>query len=132
MELTKTNYVDQAEKVINTLKRNKGNNIILTTSKIRNILTTSATIYDKVRKKQGSLSENEIADVQLLRMKLVYEHGRDESGVRDFIDKSQLIEEIKKIGDDREKLIIYCKYVEALVAYHRYFGGKDFIGGKNV
>lgn len=125
MELTKTNYVDQAENVIKTLAKNRNNKVILTTSKIRNILTTSATIYDKVRRKQGSLTEAEKADIQNLRMKLVYEYGRNESGVRDFIDKSQLIEEIKKIGDDREKLIIYCKYVEALVAYHRYFGGQD-------
>lgn len=125
MELTKTNYVDQAENVIARLVRNKKNKLVLTTSKIRNILTTSATIYDKVRRKQGSLTEAEKADIQNLRMKLVYEYGRNEAGVQDFIDKSQLIEEIKKIGDDREKLIIYCKYIEALVAYHRYFGGQD-------
>lgn len=125
MELTKTNYVDQAENVIARLVRNKKNKLVLTTSKIRNILTTSATIYDKVRRKQGSLTEVEKADIQNLRMKLVYEYGRNEAGVQDFIDKSQLIEEIKKIGDDREKLIIYCKYIEALVAYHRYFGGQD-------
>lgn len=125
MELTKTNYVDQAENVIARLVRNKKNKLVLTTSKIRNILTTSATIYDKVRRKQGSLTEVEKADIQNLRMKLVYEYGRNEAGVQDFIDKSQLIEEIKKIGDNREKLIIYCKYIEALVAYHRYFGGQD-------
>lgn len=125
MELTKTNYVDQAENVIATLVRNKRNKLVLTTSKIRNILTTSATIYDKVRRKQGSLTEAEKADIQNLRMKLVYEYGRNEAGVQDFLKKSQLIEEIKKIGDDREKLIIYCKYIEALVAYHRYFGGQD-------
>lgn len=125
MELTKTNYVDQAENVIKTLAKNRNNKIILTTSKIRNILTTSATIYDKVRRKQGTLSEAEKADLQNLRIKLVYEYGRNEPGVRDFIDKSQLIEELKKIGDDREKLIIYCKYIEALVAYHRFSDGKD-------
>ncbi len=130
MELTKTNYVDQAEKVMSNLKKGKDNKIILTTSKIRNILTTTATIYDNVKRSKGNLTIDEISDVQNLRMKLVYEYGRDESGnketgVKDFIDKSNLIEEIKKIGDDREKLIIYCKYVEALVAYHRYFGGKD-------
>lgn len=130
MELTKTNYVDQAENVIKNLKKDFKGNIILTTSKIRNILTTTATIYDNVKRSKGNLSTDEISDVQNLRMKLVYEYGRDEvgkreNGVRDFIDKSELIEEIKKIGDDREKLIIYCKYVEALVAYHRYFGGKD-------
>lgn len=125
MELTKINYVDQAENVIKTLEKNRNNKIILTTSKIRNILTTSATIYDKVRRKQGSLTEAEKADTQNLRIKLVYEYGRNEPGVRDFIDKSQLIEELKKIGDDREKLIIYCKYIEALVAYHRFSDGKD-------
>ncbi|WP_276907542.1 type III-A CRISPR-associated protein Csm2 [Peptoniphilus duerdenii] len=130
MELTKTNYVDQAEKVMSTLKKDRDNKIILTTSKIRNILTTTATIYDNVKRSQGKLSMDEVSDVQNLRLKLVYEYGRDEdgkreNGVKDFINKSNLIEEIKKIGDDREKLIIYCKYVEALVAYHRYFGGKD-------
>ena len=84
MELTKTNYVDQAENVIKTLAKNRNNKIILTTSKIRNILTTSATIYDKVRRKQGTLSEAEKADLQNLRIKLVYEYGRNEPGVRDF------------------------------------------------
>lgn len=130
MELTKTNYVDQAENVIKNLKKDFKGNIILTTSKIRNILTTTSTIYDNVKRNQGKLSMDEVSDVQNLRLKLVYEYGRDEdgkreNGVKDFINKSNLIEEIKKIGDDREKLIIYCKYVEALVAYHRYFGGRD-------
>ena len=80
MELTKTNYVDQAEKVMNNLKKNNKNKIILTTSKIRNILTTTAIIFDKVKRNQGKLSIEEVSDVQNLRMKLVYEYGRDELG----------------------------------------------------
>ena len=71
------------------------------------------------------MTEDEIADVQFLRMKLVYEYGRGENGVRDFIDCANLIPEIKQIQDDRDKLIIFCKYLEALVAYHRFAGGND-------
>lgn len=125
MELTKINYVDEAERVVNTLQKDKFGIPILTTSRIRNILMTSATIYDSVKRKRGPLSEDEIADVQVLRIKLIYESGRNEPGVRDFLNKSNLIEKIKEIGDNREKLILYCKYIEALTAYHRYFGGKD-------
>ena len=125
MELTKINYVDEAERVVNTLQKDKFGIPILTTSRIRNILMTSATIYDRVKRKRGPLSEDEIADVQVLRIKLIYESGRNEPGVRDFLNKSNLIEKIKEIGDNREKLILYCKYIEALTAYHRYFGGRD-------
>ncbi len=125
MTLTKTNYVDKAEEVIGKIAKGYKGNPLLTTSKIRSILVTSATIYDKVRRGKGPLTEDEIADVQFLRMKLVYEYGRDETGVRNFIDCANLIPEIKQINDDRDQLIIFCKYLEALVAYHRFVGGND-------
>lgn len=125
MALTKTNYVDEAEKVIGKIEKGRNGKPILTTSKIRSILVTSATIYDKVRRGKGPLTEAEVADVQFLRMKLVYEYGRGETGVRDFIDCANLISEIKQINDDRDQLIVFCKYLEALVAYHRFVGGND-------
>lgn len=126
MEITKTNYVDIAEEVINRkISRNrKSNKIELTTSKIRNILSIAATIYDQVKMKKGPLTEDEIADLMYLKMKLVYESGREEI-VKDFVKKAKLIEYINEIGDNRENLILYCKYIEALVAYHRYYGGKE-------
>lgn len=126
MEITKTNYVDIAEEVINRkISRNrKSNKIELTTSKIRNILSIAATIYDQVKMKKGPLTEDEIADLMYLKMKLVYESGREEI-VKDFVEKAKLIEYINEIGDNRENLILYCKYIEALVAYHRYYGEKE-------
>ena len=36
-----------------------------------------------------------------------------------------VIEYLKDIGSSREKFIKYARYVEALVAYHRYFGGDN-------
>lgn len=124
MELTNTNYVDKAEEVILKLKESGGGRIRLTTSQIRNILTITSTIYDNAKRKKGPLDEEELMSVQLLRTKFVYESGRDRN-VEQFIQMADLINLIKSVGDSREKLILFCKYMEALVAYHRFEGGKD-------
>lgn len=124
MEITNTNYVDRAEEVILKLKESGGGRIRLTTSQIRNILTITSTIYDNAKRKKGPLDEEELMSVQLLRTKFVYESGRDKN-VEQFIQMADLINLIKSIGDSREKLILFCKYMEALVAYHRFEGGKD-------
>ena len=124
MELTNTNYVDKAEEVILKLKESGGGRIRLTTSQIRNILTITSTIYDNAKRKKGPLDEEELMSVQLLRTKFVYESGRDKN-VEQFIQMADLINLIKSVGDSREKLILFCKYMEALVAYHRFEGGKD-------
>lgn len=124
MELKNTNYVDRAEEVILKLKEAGKGRINLTTSQIRNILTITSTIYDNAKRKKGPLDEEELMSVQLLRTKFVYESGRDRN-VEQFIQMADLINLIKSVGDSREKLILFCKYMEALVAYHRFEGGKD-------
>ena len=124
MELTNINYVDRAEDVILKLKEEGRGRIRLTTSQIRNILTITSTIYDNAKRKKGPLDEEELMSVQLLRTKFVYESGRDKN-VEQFIQMADLINLIKSVGDSREKLILFCKYMEALVAYHRFEGGKD-------
>lgn len=126
MEITKTNYVDRAEDVIHEkIRRNpRSQKIELTTSKIRNILTITNALYEEAKRKNGPLLEDEISEIMYLKMRLVYESGRD-GIVKDFVEKAKLIDYLKGIGDHRENLILYCRYVEALVAYHRYYGGKE-------
>lgn len=124
MELTNINYVDRAEEVILKLKEEGKGRIRLTTSQIRNILTITSTIYDNAKRKKGPLDEEELMSVQLLRTKFVYESGRDRN-VEQFLQIADLINLIKSVGDSREKLILFCKYMEALVAYHRFEGGRD-------
>lgn len=124
MELTNINYVDRAEEVILKLKEAGRGRIRLTTSQIRNILTITSTIYDNAKRKKGPLDEEELMSVQLLRTKFVYESGRDRN-VEQFLQMADLIDLIKSVGDSREKLILFCKYMEALVAYHRFEGGRD-------
>lgn len=121
-------YVDEAENVIKSIqvkKRNGDFMISLTTSKIRNILSMVSEIYNEVIHEQGEkLSEKSQSRIQYLRLRIVYEAGRDKD-VRNFVDKAKLLIKIKSIGADKEKFLRFCNYMEALVAYHRYYGGKE-------
>ena len=60
----------------------------------------------------------------LIRMRMLYEAGRDQD-VKIFVEKTKLIEYLKGIGNSRSSFIDYAHYLEALVAYHRYYGGRE-------
>lgn len=123
--INKLNYVDHAEKVIETLARDKKGNIKLTTSKIRNILAMVSEIYNEVVHESGDkLTVKSQERIQYLRLRITYEAGR-EADVKDFIDNSELLILLKKIGESKSKFLLFCRYIEALVAYHRFSGGKD-------
>jgi CRISPR-associated protein Csm2 len=127
MELNK-DYVDRAEEVIKSISIPQGNGkrkINLTTSKIRNILAMVTEIYnDVIHEKGEKLSDEMIERIQYLRLRIVYEAGRDKD-VKEFVDKSGILNDVKKIGNSKKKFLDFCKYVEALVAYHRFYGGRD-------
>lgn len=117
--LTDQNYVDEADRIMKNL------NTRLTTSKIRSILTMVSDIYNDVRRsRQEKLDSQMQSRVQYLRLHIAYEAGRDKD-VKTFVSEAGLLEQIKAIGDDKTKLIRFCHYMEALVAYHRFYGGKD-------
>ena len=119
------NYVEIAEGVIKNLNRDKGNKLLLTTSKIRNILAMVSELYnDAQRLRAETLSDELIGRVQYLKMRVAYEAGRDDV-VRDFVEMAQLLGEIDRVGRKKERLILFCHYMEALVAYHKFLGGRD-------
>jgi len=126
MKLDNQNYVDEAERVIKSLSKNQRTGAIeLTTSKIRNLLSMSTDIYNEViHDNQEHLSEEIQGRVQYLRLRVVYEAGR-EKVVKDFIEKAHIVELISAIGKSRGKLLLFCNYMEALTAYHKYHGGRD-------
>ena len=127
-KLTKTNYVDVAEEVIKSLitTDRRGKKIIpLTTSKIRGILSMVSSIYNDIsRETDPELTSEEIERLQYFKMRLAYEAGR-ESSVKTFVKNAALRKQIDSIGDSREQCLIFCKYMESLVAYHKYYGGRD-------
>ena len=126
-KLTQTNYVDLAEKVIvKYLERDKRGNFRLTNSKIRNLLSLVNNLYTDVARTGGSdekLSETIEGKIQYIRLRFVYEAGREKS-VKDFVEKADIIKHLQRI-ETRSDLLLFCRYMEALVAYHKFNGGRD-------
>lgn len=120
--LTEDNYVDKAEKVINSLirKKNKQNTFILKTSKIRKLLSLTSTLYDESRVREYDELKEKIL---YLRVQYIYQAGLEFS-VKDLVIKGEIIEALNEIKD-RETLQRFCRYMEALVAYFKFYEGKD-------
>lgn len=127
-ELTKTNFVDLAENVIKGMvKTDKWGNpkIALTTSKIRNLLSMTNVLYNSAKQMRNeTLSEDILHDIQYLKMRFAYESGREQT-VKEFVESAGILKYIDKIGTSRENLLLFCGYMEALVAYHKFYGGKE-------
>ena len=126
--LTDENYVDKAEKAILQLRK-KNDEFFLTTSQIRNILSRTSSISDKSNVRNF---EELNSDLSYLRVRLVYQSRRNEIRFRgekiypveDLLLQSDLLEALKEVKD-KVSLQRFCRYMEALVAYFKFYGGKD-------
>lgn len=122
--------VGDAEKVINNLEKDKYGKIALTTSQVRKFLTAINVVRNKVdlyiaqNKETKELSSELVAEVKFLKVNLLYQAGRINT-VKQFMNTANLGNIIDNVGNDTKKFQKLCKYVEALVAYHKFYGGKD-------
>lgn len=120
-------YVEDAEKVFKDWYSTRDKKI--TTSKIRGLLSGMSDIYNDVVRVEGEELPQDIVDrIQYLKVQFVYEYGRDDKkdgSVRRFINESKILNKIDQIGTSKKKFIEMDRYMEALVAYHRFYGGKD-------
>lgn len=122
VKLTDQEYVDRADEVIKTLNKKK---IRLTTSKIRNFLSMISSLYDEVRRSYSDkLSTQAMSQIQYIRLHIAYEAGRSDEA-KAFVNEADILRHIKDIGESKEQFMLFCRYMEALVAYHRYHGGKE-------
>lgn len=121
------NYTEQADQVIQELKRSLGRDYQkFTTSKIRNILAMISEIYnDVITEQDDHLSPELQSRIEYLKVRLVYECGREPYVVKPFVSKAGLLDLLSNIGDSRESFKKFSRYMEALVAYHRFHGGQD-------
>jgi CRISPR-associated protein Csm2 len=129
MRINEENYVDLAEKSIKELanqKDMKGRSIpIVTTSKIRNLLAMSADIYNEVvNSKDDKLSNDIIGRINYMKLRFYYEAGREKS-VKDFLEKTEVLKIIDEIKGSRKNYILFSHYLEALVAFRKFYGGND-------
>lgn len=127
--INQEHYVDEAQSVIERLKVKRDRNGkpigLVTTSKIRNLLAMTDDIYnDVVNLSDEKLSPDIAARIEYLRVRFVYESGR-ESTVKALVEEAKIQDILKEIGTDRKNYILFTRYMEALVAFHRYYGGKD-------
>lgn len=119
------NYVDVAENCVRGIAKK------ITTSKLRNMFSLFTGIYDEEKgRKEDTLKEGSLDKIQMARIRIVYEMGR-ESSVREFVEKTKLLPYIKGIENDRKAFIRFFHYIESVVAYHSYWSA-DEGGTKDV
>ncbi|GHV44892.1 type III-A CRISPR-associated protein Csm2 [Synergistales bacterium] len=117
-------YVEDAEAAIKALAKSNRGDFLLTTSKIRNLLSSVSQIYNDARGADKTLADDIVGRIQYLRVRMVYEAGR-EPAVMDFVTKAKLLEKQAQIANSRDKFIEFHRYFEALVAYFKFHGGRD-------
>ncbi|PNQ52088.1 type III-A CRISPR-associated protein Csm2 [Ligilactobacillus animalis] len=118
-------YVDEAKIVISELKKVnfRVSGDTLTTSQLRNLLSFTSSIYDEARN-QGI--ESVLDRIAYLRVQFIYQSGRN-AAVRKLVDLTQIDTIIRVIQQNKDEkyLMRLCHYMEALVAFFKYYGGKE-------
>ena len=116
-------YVDAAEKLMARSSR------FITTSKLRSLMSLASGVYnvENLRTEPQLLPES-ITQLNLMRMHTAYECGRD-FDIKNFVQNAHILNYLKWFSTDRpesrQDLINFYHYLEAIVAFHRYFGGKE-------
>ncbi|MEY8516211.1 type III-A CRISPR-associated protein Csm2 [Lachnospiraceae bacterium 29-84] len=130
MVITEKTYVEQAEVAIKKHKARKnlrnGRPLpMVTTSKIRNLLAMTTDLYHEVlNSKQEEMCDELKGRVDYLKVRFVYEAGREPS-VRNFVEDADILSCIQEIGNSRKQYLLFSHYMEALVAYHKFYGGRE-------
>lgn len=121
----------EAENVILRLKKDGGGKLVITKSQIRkflaavNALTNKVDDYRARNPRAVELSPELASTVKYLKVQLVYQAARNQTSVQPFVKQARLKERIDSIGTDLRAYEDFAHYVEALVAYHKFYGGED-------
>lgn len=109
---------------------------LVTTSQIRKFLTAVNTVTEKVNAYKlektddyDTLPVELQAQIKYLKVKLAYQIGRNRSKwgnpVEDFEKEAGLMSLIDGIKSSTKEYEKFAHYIEALVAFHKFYGGKD-------
>lgn len=129
MIINEENYVDEAEKTIKKLnaevdKRGRQSGVV-TTSKIRNLLAMAADIYNEVVNSKNDILDKEIIGrIQYMKIRFIYEAGRD-TKVKSLVKEGRIIEIIDQISNNKHNYILFNRYMEALVAFRKFYCEND-------
>ena len=132
-----TDIVKEAENVIQKLCTKKiiENDKVkfvpeLKTNQIRkflaavNKLSNKISIYKAQNPKKDILPDDICVQIRFLKVKAAYQMGRERT-VNEFMNKAGIPAKIDAIGNSIHAYEEFANYMEALVAYHKYYGGQD-------
>lgn len=131
--INESNYVDMAEAHIKELiQKNtrvsatgKKSVNIVTTSKIRGLLSMVSDIYNDVLNEKGeTLSSDIVSRISYMKVHFYYEAGREKL-VRSFLDTAEVFPLLNEIKGKRSGFILFSRYMEALVAFRKFYVEKD-------
>ncbi len=131
--INESNYVDMAEAHIKELiQKNtrvsatgKKSVNIVTTSKIRGLLSMVSDIYNDVLNEKGeTLSSDIVSRISYMKVHFYYEAGREKL-VKSFLDTAEVFPLLNEIKGKRSGFILFSRYMEALVAFRKFYVEKD-------
>lgn len=121
-----SNIAEEAKDVIERLNKKNNKKDGVSTSQLRKILVLINAIDNKISYISDDKITEELEDMLVnLKIKIAYQSGR-ENKVKDFVKESKINNRLDNIlkNKDKRELKKFTRYVEALVAYHKYYGGK--------
>ena len=137
--------VTAADKAIQGLKEDGGGKIKVKITQLRKLLTAVTAIKNEIdvykldkmlaeKKLPEKMDEDLASKVAFLKVKAAYQAGRnnDNNDVKDFIVKTDIITQIGFIGNDIKKFERFASYIEALVAYHKFYSSTEGIDNGTV
>ena len=89
-----------------------------------NRINNKVMVWQSQNPTAGELPAELVSEIKYLEVKLLYQCGR-ERNVKDFEQKTDLTKQIRNIGNDKKKYEQFAKFMEAVVAFHKFEGGAN-------
>lgn len=128
-KITGINYADVAEEVMEKESKRDRNDRdgffngydSLTTTSLRSIYSMIMNISTEIEGVEEF--ERRKGDLQYLKVRMAYEAGRKGS-VKKFLKATGLDDAISSVAT-YDQFLLFCRYAESLVAYFKFYGGKE-------
>lgn len=128
MHFNKADFSELDPESLEKIAREQGEKFVrlrIKTNQIRNIYSTVSKIRNDFHLKSKTFSEEIRRELIMLKPKLAYAAGKNEE-VRPFQELfDEAISGITSSKNPAKALENFFFLAEAVVAYHKYFGGKD-------
>lgn len=119
-QINSINFADKAEEYVKKFMADPAASQ-LTTTKLRGIYGLITNVYSRVN--DAADFEKRRSDLQYIKVRMAYEAGRDKAVDR-FLKVSHLMDAVSRV-QTYEQFLVYCRFAESLVAYFKFYGGKE-------